>query len=167
MSVAPASHPPTAAPLLLRAADDVPVLEMMGVRIRFLVPAAETGGAWSLLEYLAPPGFAGPAPHVHARTTELFHVLDGTLTLEVDGATHDLAAGGVAMVPPGVVHRFSNRAAEPCRILVHLTPGGMERYFTELAELVRTAPSWPLADMTPVAALGERFDSFAPPARER
>ena len=167
MSATLTSSPPTAGPLLLRDADDVPVLEMMGVRIRFLVSAAETGGAWSLLEYTAPPRFAGPAPHVHARTTELFHVVAGTLTLEVDGATHELSAGGVALVPPGVVHRFSNPAAEPCRVLVQLTPGGMERYFSELAELVRTAPAWPLPDMAPVAALGERFDSFAPPARER
>lgn len=147
---------------LLRDAGSAPTLEVMGTRIRFLVSKEETAGAWSLLEYTAPAGFPGPAPHYHARTTELFYVLEGRLTLEHGGAARVLDPGSLALVPPGVPHRFSNPGAEPCRFLIQLSPGGMEGYFTELAGLVRSAPAWPLPDMRPVAELAARFDTFSP-----
>ena len=46
----------------------------------------------------------------------------------------------------------------------HVTPGGLEGYFDELSALIQKAPSWPLADMRPVVALMERYDTYAPPA---
>lgn len=158
---------------LLRHSAAAPSLELLGVRIRFLVEAEYTGGAWSLLEYTAPPRFPGPAPHFHGRTGELFYVLEGELALECGGVTEVLREGGMALVPPRTVHRFSNPADAPCRFLVHLTPAGVEEYFPELAGLVEEAPDWPLPDMRPVASLAERFDTFSPaswnpaPRRER
>ena len=35
------------------------------------------------------------APHRHPGETVLFHVLDGELTLRLDGVDHELAAGGL------------------------------------------------------------------------
>ncbi len=164
MPDAPTPPPPSPVlPLLVRAPDEARTLEIAGVRIRFLVSGEETGGAWSLLEYTAPAGFAGPAPHLHRRTTEMFYVLDGVLTLESGGSARELSAGSLAVVAPGTPHRFANPAAEPCRFLVQVLPGGMEGYFVELAELIRAAPRWPPADPGPVAALAERFDTFPPP----
>ncbi len=149
--------------LLLHAPGDAPSLHLLGVTIRTLVPGAATGGAWSLLEYTAPPRFTGPAPHRHGLTGELFYVLEGELALEAGGAAHRLAAGGMGMVAPGTVHRFANPADAPCRFLILVSPAGMEEYFGALAELVRAAPAWPLPDMRPVAELAERFDTFAAP----
>lgn len=161
----PSPDAPAAA--LLRPADEAPVLELLGARLRFLVSAADTGGAWSLTEYTAPPTFDGPAPHYHVRAAETFVVLDGTLTVEADGAARALGPGGVAVVPPGTVHRFANPGAEPCRFLVHLTPAGVEAYFHELAKLARAGEGWPLPDMRPVMALAQRFDIFSPPGPPR
>ena len=151
--------PPTP---LLRTREDAPALEMLGVRIRFLVSADETAGAWSLLEYTAPASFAGPAPHYHGSTTELFYVLEGNLTLEANGTSQVLTPGGLALVPPAVTHRFSNPAPEPCRFLIQLSPAGVEGYFAEMAKLIRNAPAWPLPDMRSVVALAEQYDTFAP-----
>jgi mannose-6-phosphate isomerase-like protein (cupin superfamily) len=148
--------------LILRSPDDAETMELLGVRIRFLVTAADTRGAWSLLEYTAPPRFAGPAPHFHGRTGELFYVLEGELALECCGASQVLAAGGMALVAPRTVHRFSNPADVPCRFLVHLSPAGVEEYFVALAEIVHDAPEWPLPDMRSVTTLAERFDTFSP-----
>jgi len=39
---------------------------------------------------------------------------------------------------------------------------GMQGYFEELTKFVASAPSWPPADMAPVIALAERYDTFSP-----
>jgi mannose-6-phosphate isomerase-like protein (cupin superfamily) len=149
---------------LVRLPDEVPTVDLMGVRVKFVVSSADTGGAWALLDYTAPPLFRGPLPHWHAETTEVFQVLEGTLTVSVDGQTHEVPAGGFALVPPGVVHHFSNDGAEPVRFLTHLRPGGLEDYFKELFELVAGEETWPPADPSRLQALMERHDSY-PPAR--
>jgi mannose-6-phosphate isomerase-like protein (cupin superfamily) len=150
------------ASLTIRTPDTVRTLELLGVRIRFLVSSEDTAGAWSLMEYTAPARFAGPAPHVHARTLELFYVLDGELSLESAGQLQVLSAGSLAMVPVGTPHRFANPGEHPCRFLVHASPAGLERYFPALAGIVRESPSWPPADMRPVLELGQQFDTFSP-----
>lgn len=148
---------------LLRAVAVAPVLEFLGVRVRCLVSAEDTDGAWSLLEYTAPAHFAGPPAHYHGRTTELFYVLDGALTLEHDAASEVLLPGGVAVVPPCAVHRFGNPAPRPCRFLIQLSPSGMEGYFGELARLVRGVPGEPLPEPHALDTLARRFDTFSPP----
>ena len=136
----------------------------VGVGVHVLVRAGDTGGAWSLVDYELPPGFAGPPPHRHAHTTEAFHCTAGTLALTLDGRRVTLRAGEVAVVPPGVVHAFANPADEPARMLVFLTPGGFERYFDDLAALAAASPVWPPADPHAVAALAAPYDLLPPAA---
>ncbi len=83
--------------------------------------------------------------------------------MKLAGEEHALSAGDCVLVPPGVLHGFANPGDEPVRFLVQVTPGELEGYFDELSELIREAPAWPLADMRPVVALMERYDTFAPP----
>jgi mannose-6-phosphate isomerase-like protein (cupin superfamily) len=136
---------------------------MLGVRITLLVTAEDTGGAWSLLEYTAPPRFPGPRPHYHERTSELFHVLDGELTMRLGAdasETRGARARRPALVPPARIHAFRNDTGPPVRFLIQFTPGGPENYFVELADLIRSEPSWPPADMRPVAELAARYDTI-------
>lgn len=48
---------------------------------------------------------AGAQPHFHRRTTEVYHILDGTGSLILDDSAHDLSPGTTAYIPPGCVHR--------------------------------------------------------------
>jgi uncharacterized cupin superfamily protein len=61
--------------------------------------------------------------HRHERQEEVYVVLDGTLTLEVEGEPRDLARGSAARVAPGVRRRLSNRGSD---LLVVLAMGGAE-----------------------------------------
>jgi hypothetical protein len=63
-----------------------------------------------------------------------------------------------------VVHRFSNPTVEAARFLGLAVPGGFERYFVELGELMANEPSWPPTDMGQLLALMARHDTFPPPA---
>lgn len=93
-----------------------------------------TAGSFTLLEVMIPPG-QGPPLHVHAREDEMWYVLEGHLRFKADDAMLDAPGGAFVFVPRGVHHCFQNIGDEPARILVMFTPGGMERFFEQHAEL--------------------------------
>lgn len=137
----------------------------VGVAITFKTVGAQSGGQFLTLEYTAPPHFSGPPPHWHKVTTEIFYVVDGSLTLTVDGESTTVGAGGYAFVPPGVVHGFANQGDAPAKFFLLASPAGLEDYFAELSELIKGEPSWPPTDMSKVAALMAKYDTFAPPVQ--
>jgi transcriptional regulator with XRE-family HTH domain len=51
-------------------------------------------------------------------TLELVHVLDGELTLEVDGDDHVVGPGGAASYPGDRPHIYRNLGSEPCRFVM-------------------------------------------------
>ena len=138
---------------LVRAPGAPGTLPHVGVAVNILVRAADTDGAWSMLDYTMPARFAGPPAHRHAHTTETFYCVSGEVTLTLDGRAVGLKAGEAAVVPPGVAHAFGNASDAPATMLIHLTPGGFEAYFDDLAALARASEAWPPADPTAVARL--------------
>jgi quercetin dioxygenase-like cupin family protein len=60
-----------------------------------------------------PPGGASPEGlHVH-EVEQLVYVLDGTLSVDVDGRRLSVEPGGLVVLPPQVPHRVANEAHEP------------------------------------------------------
>jgi uncharacterized cupin superfamily protein len=55
--------------------------------------------------------------HRHERQEEVYVVLEGTLTLSVEGEDHELPAGHAARVAPALRRRVANRGAARCAIL--------------------------------------------------
>lgn len=92
--------------------------------------AAETGGAYTLIEVLAGPG-GGPPPHTHANEDEAFYVLEGTFELLVEERVITAGPGAYAFVPRGTVHRFRCTGDQPGRLLILFTRGGIEGFFRE------------------------------------
>jgi quercetin dioxygenase-like cupin family protein len=106
-----------------------------GGHIEVKVAAAETAGAFSLLEFHLPAGGTGSPLHLHLDTQETFYLLEGELTLTIGERTERVAPGSLAHVPARVPHKFTNDGPGLARLLILLTPGGFEAYFRELAEL--------------------------------
>jgi quercetin dioxygenase-like cupin family protein len=92
--------------------------------------AADTGGAFTLIEVLAAPG-GGPPPHIHVNEDETFYVLDGLFDVLVGERTVRAERGAVVVVPRGTVHRFGCRGNRPGRLLILFTPGGIEGFFRQ------------------------------------
>lgn len=126
-------------------------LSVGGGVITILADSSDTDGLFAVVAYTAPPGFPGPPPHRHRETADIFYVLDGELTLEIDGETIAAPPGTLAVVAPGTVHTFSNRSEEPVRFLGIVSPGGFEQYFRELAAAVGDGPVDP-AVVGPIVA---------------
>jgi mannose-6-phosphate isomerase-like protein (cupin superfamily) len=95
-----------------------------------LAPSEATGGAFSLVESLVPPGF-GPPLHVHESDDESFYILEGELEIVCGGEHYTAAPGAFAYLPRGIAHTFRVTSATPCRLLTLATPGGIEDFFRE------------------------------------
>lgn len=75
------------------------------------------GDALSVIEERMPPG-TDEARHRHARSRQLFYVLSGELTMEVDGEVHTLAPRTAIEVAPGTPHQAMNRSGSDVHFLV-------------------------------------------------
>jgi quercetin dioxygenase-like cupin family protein len=94
--------------------------------------AADTGGAYTMIEAIASPG-NGPPPHLHKNEHETLYVLEGDFEILNGDKERLLKAkpGAVAFVPKETVHRFRCVGDRTCRMLLVYTPGGIEGFFRE------------------------------------
>jgi quercetin dioxygenase-like cupin family protein len=95
---------------------------------------ADTGNAVAVV-HLTVPKLAGPPLHRHSREDEWFYVLDGELTWEIDAQRYNGGAGSSAFAPRGTAHAFQNFRDEAARILVMVTPAGLDRFFEDVTAL--------------------------------
>ena len=75
----------------------------------------------SVIEERMPPG-TREQRHWHARSRQFFYVLSGTLTMEVEGVRHDLAARTGLELPPGTAHQAINESDADAEFLVVSMP---------------------------------------------
>jgi quercetin dioxygenase-like cupin family protein len=97
----------------------------------FLATGEETGGAFFLAEIEVAPG-GGTPPHIHDREDEAFHLLEGSLTIQVGANTITASAGDFAFLPRGIAHSFRNTGDGCAKALVLTTPAGLEGFFAEV-----------------------------------
>jgi quercetin dioxygenase-like cupin family protein len=83
---------------IVAAPGDREALWFLGVLATIKSSAETTGGAVAVIEHLAPRG-AGSPLHVHSRENEWFYVIEGELTLWVDGETIVAPAGSFVFGP--------------------------------------------------------------------
>ena len=88
--------------------------------------AADTDNTFSMIEQTMPYG-SGPPPHNHPDMDEMFYILEGELTLWLDGQILKLEKGSFARVPKGITHYFKINSEQPCKALNMYTPGGFEK----------------------------------------
>ena len=92
----------------------------------------ETGGRVLVTEQLMPRGSGSPL-HVHHNEDEWFYVLEGELTIWVDGETHVAPAGSFLLGPRDIPHTFIV-SSEIARFLLVTEPGDFAGFVRALAE---------------------------------
>ena len=108
----------------------------MGNVMTFLVNREQTGGAFSMTEYLSKPGNEPPA-HVHDREDEVFYVLEGHIDAYIGKEVFSVGQNEGVYLPKSVPHTF--RILTPrLRMLIWLSPGGLEGYFRDMSEPARS-----------------------------
>jgi quercetin dioxygenase-like cupin family protein len=92
-------------------------------------PAA--GGAFALIDAVAYPGGGSP-PHVHTREDEAFYILDGELAFHADNRDFTAATGAWISLAKESLHYFKNTGSTSARMLILVTPAGLENFFLEI-----------------------------------
>ncbi|KAB8331747.1 cupin domain-containing protein [Scytonema tolypothrichoides VB-61278] len=111
-------------------------LWVVGVdRATFIKTGKDTGGRYTLAEFLVPPQ-AGAPPHIHRRENEWFYITDGELSFEMDNQPINATPGTLIYSPKDHVHTFKNLGTDPATMLVVWTPSGIEEFFREVGDPV-------------------------------
>jgi mannose-6-phosphate isomerase-like protein (cupin superfamily) len=121
-------------PRLLSAQDGKRV-HVFGVQVDILLRSEDTDGSHALYLVTASPGTGAP-PHVHRGDDETFHILEGELEVLQGEEWSRVGAGTSIYLPRGVAHAFRNPGELPVRFLGIATPGGHERFFEAVDQLV-------------------------------
>jgi quercetin dioxygenase-like cupin family protein len=77
---------------------------------RIITGAGDTDGRYMQSETRVRPGGAVSAAHRHRECTERFEVLEGELTVQLDGQTRTLRPGEQVTIAPGAAHHYANRS---------------------------------------------------------
>ncbi len=96
-----------------------------GERCRIRVAAAETNGAYSVVEVLSDPGDSTPM-HIHENEDEHFLVLEGGARIVRGDETFDAPAGTTVALPRHIPHAWGNATNSTLRMIGTCWPGGVE-----------------------------------------
>jgi quercetin dioxygenase-like cupin family protein len=102
-----------------------------GWLMTFLATGGETQGKFALIEAVGRRGNV-PPPHVHHREDEIFYVLEGEIVVSVGDRTIKGTPGTMIFLPRDVRHSFTIES-EHARMLILVTPAGVERWFKEFS----------------------------------
>src|ERR1700748_780545 len=96
-----------------------------GERFLIRIPAAATGGLYSVTEILSSPGDGTPV-HLHEKEDEYILVVEGVARFLYGDKTFDAPAGTMVSLVRGIAHAWGNPTDTPIRLLATATPGGCE-----------------------------------------
>jgi len=109
-------------------------LTIGGQEVFIKVAGADTNDGLCCMFHTVPP-MTGPPLHQHQREDEMFYVIEGEVTFQVDGNRTLAKPGTILFAPRLSVHAFQNFTQTVARLLITLTPGGLDRMFVEASSL--------------------------------
>jgi quercetin dioxygenase-like cupin family protein len=114
-------------------------LNVLGDHQRVILASEDTDGRYALIENCNLPGVGIPL-HLHHNEDETFHVLEGQVEFQIGSETIQAIAGTTIYLPRDTPHAFTIVGEAPAKMLIMLTPAGLEKYFEELSQLSSDKP---------------------------
>ncbi|GAB7524561.1 hypothetical protein PBS_35480 [Paraburkholderia sp. 2C] len=140
-------------PLVVTAAEAI-AIKPFGLDMQIMLTTEQGGGALSIILVSHRPG-EGPPDHLHRSQEECIFIVDGTYEVAIDGATRVVGGGTLLFIPRGVTHRFKNIGTTVGHMLDWSLPGGQDKYFKAISDLMAIGQFGTLA----AKELSARFDT--------
>ncbi len=119
---------------------------LLGVKITGKIISSQSNGEYSVIVTETPPE-GGPPLHVHTNEDELFYILKGKYRFFCGDKKIDAKQGDFIRLPRGIPHRFVNTDSITGITMNTITPGGFEKFFSEMAEASKNGrPSKTIVD---------------------
>lgn len=131
--------------------EDARRLLVLGDNQTVRLTGADTNGAYTLIEQYNDAGIGVP-PHVHANEDETFHITEGQVTFTIGENTVVADAGTTVHVQRGVKHSFMVTSEGKSRVVLIISPPGLEAMFEEMHALPAGPP-----DMAQIGEICERY----------
>lgn len=131
-------------------------LSYAGMEFVIRASAESTGGAFSIVEEIAP--FDAPL-HVHERHDEAFYVLEGEHVFTIGDAEFEAGPGDLVFGPRSVPHAQRRVVPRSGRVLTMFSPAGFEGFFRDLSRADRHGQVQPEDLVRIAAAYGARWIS--------
>ena len=132
---------------------------VLGDLYNFKVTGKETNGAFTVVDQQIKPK-SGPPPHIHHKEDEAFYILDGTFSFLNGDQQINAEAGSFIYIPKGTLHTFQNISDREGRLLVVITPAGLEDFFYEIGVPVAGASSAPVPDQSTIEKVLKLASSY-------
>ena len=158
---------PTPTVPIARHAGEGQALWFLGSLVTIKASGEDTGGRMAVIEHLSPRGSGSPL-HVHRNEDESFYVLEGELTMWVDGQTIAAPKGSFVYGPRDVPHTFIV-TSEEARFVIIAAPAGFDDFVRTIGEpaqqLVIPPPATEPPDIAALSAIAARhgIEILGPP----
>jgi mannose-6-phosphate isomerase-like protein (cupin superfamily) len=126
---------------------------VLGTRMKCKISSEDTGGAYSIVESVIPP-LMGPPPHIHRNEDEIFYIVDGKFEILCGDESFTATTGDLAVLPRNLPHSFRNIGKTEGRVLTTISPGGLESFFAEVSQEIKTLPP----DIQKLERIGRKYD---------
>ncbi len=115
---------------------------VFGLKIIGKILSEDTNGEYAVIISHTPPE-GGPPFHVHENEEEMFYVLKGTFEFTFGNRKVTAKEGGMVVLPKNLPHSFKNIGTSEGITMNTITPGGMEKFFDEVAAISKDGPPDP------------------------
>lgn len=120
------------------------VIRAFGQEAHVLVSSEQTGDAFCLLRFSAPPANVTP-PHLHRTTDETFLIESGEVEINIGGELLRGRKGDTIYLPKGIPHALKVVGNDNLTVVVVCVPGGFDLFFAACAEEFKNGePGLPL-----------------------
>jgi mannose-6-phosphate isomerase-like protein (cupin superfamily) len=115
------------------------VYPMGGMQAVFKADGEETAASYSISEWWLEPNTRGPGVHANPED-HVFYVIEGELSVFVDGAWSQAGRGSYVLIPGGLSHDFENRGTSRAGFITINVPGGFEAQMPGIVEWFAANP---------------------------
>lgn len=134
-------------------------LWVLGDLYTFKATGKQTNGNFTVIEQIIQPQ-SGPPPHIHHREDEAFYILGGRFSFLCGDKQSIFEAGSYVYIPKGTLHTFKNIDEQQGRLLVIITPAGLEEFFYAIgtpAVDLTTPPAFDPAVIDKLMQLADKY----------
>lgn len=111
--------------------------ELTSLGVTHRLTGDQTEEAYYLCEAVFGPENGSPL-HIHHREIDVIYVLEGAIEIRLAEEKLLIPAGGIVHLPRGIPHALYNPLKTDLRTMVHAIPAGLEHYFDEMEQAIRS-----------------------------